>query len=113
MNKTRIIYILVICFFCFGCTKKDEKFIGIWSNKVGNLGDLQLTISRDGERLLVKKGLISSGQLFEMNNAKVEDGYIFIDGGISFYTKMSYSETEDALIPVYEGEAIPGFHRVK
>lgn len=107
---------LTTSLLCFGCTKEDESFIGIWSNKAGNLGDIQLTISRDGQKLLVKESIISNGYVIAMRSAKVEDGYLLIDGD-NLFGKMSYSKTEDALIPINTGEAIlgaiPGFHRVK
>ncbi|MDD2776214.1 MAG: hypothetical protein PHU06_09680 [Gallionella sp.] len=117
MNKFITMCMLAICLLCFGCTNEDENFIGIWSNKVaGNLGDIQLTISRDGKNLLVKESIISNGNVIAMRSAKVKDGYLLIDGDV-LYAKMSYSKTEDALIPINTGEsilgALPGFHRIK
>jgi hypothetical protein len=111
MNRFKIICVCSFLLLCFGCTREDQNFIGTWSNKNANGGDLKLIISRDGEKLLVKDILISSGQVIGMQSARVENGYLVVDGdGIgALLRKVSYSETEDALIP----ESVPAFHRVK
>ena len=113
MDKLKIICILLILLLCFGCAKEDQKFIGTWSNKVEGRGDIQLIISRDGNKLLLKDIQISSGRTIGIHSAKVDNGYLVVDGnelGLGYLLgKVSYSETEDALIP----ERVPAFYRVK
>lgn len=113
MNKLKKICILTACLLCFACTKEDDIFIGIWNNKTENgTGDIQFTITRDGDKLLVKESIISNGKVFATHNAKAKDGYIYIDGD-GLFGKMSYSKTEDSLIPINKGFDIPEFRRVK
>ena len=115
MLKFEVFYLFLLLFMFIGCTKPDESFIGVWSNKQSNgSGDLRLTITRDGYKLLVKEDIESKGIPLAMHSAKVEKGYLLIDGDL-FFNKMSYSETEDSLIPVnnYLGMPLPPFHREK
>lgn len=116
MNKYIAMLLLTNCLLCFGGTKEDDNFIGIWSNKVGTLGNIQLTIFRNGENILVKESIISNGNVIAIYSAKVKDGYLLVDGD-KLYSKLTYLKAEDSLLPINTGEsilgALPGFHRVK
>lgn len=105
MNKLQFGSVFLTLILCFGCAKKDERVIGVWNNP----GDIQLIISRDGEKLLVKYKFISNGVVFTKHPARFENGYLLIEGD-GIYGKLAYSETEDELIPV---TGLPGLHRVK
>lgn len=105
MNKFQFVSVFLTLILGLGCAKKDEKVIGVWNNP----GDMQLVISRDGEKLLVKYKLISNGVVLTKHPARFENGYLLIEGD-GIYGKLAYSETEDELIPVI---GLPGLHRVK
>lgn len=104
MNKFQFGSVFITLILCFGCAKKDERVIGEWNNP----GNIQLVVSRDGEKLLVKYKLIDSGMVFKKHPASFENGYLLIEGD-HIYEKLAYSETEDELIPV---NGLPGLHRV-
>lgn len=91
--------------------RKDEKFVGVWSNQNATAGDIKLEITRDGDKLLVKKIFISKNAVFGKHSARVVDGYLVIDGD-TIYEKLSYSPSEDELLPA-GAVSLPGFHRVK
>ena len=112
MYKFKIAIIFIALILCIGCTKKDAVFIGTWSNVTESGGNLQLVITKDVDKLLVKTLLADSGKLIWMYGAKVEDGYLITEGD-TLFSKMSYSESEDMLMPITNGEYTPGFHRIK
>lgn len=51
---------------------------------------------------------VSSGIVFAKHPAEFKDGYLLIEGD-TIFGKLSYSETENELIPV---NGIPGLRRV-
>ena len=92
------VYLLVLMSLMFvGCSNDgDDKFIGTWSNQVDGKGDIKLTIYNDGENILIKEEIISTGKVMGVRNAKYDDGYLLVEGSI-FFDKLSYSEAEKML----------------
>lgn len=110
--------LLFIVLICLGCAKKeDEKYIGEWSNNIeGRDNGLTLLIKKDGDKLLVRTIIETKegkgGTLYLRSAVVDKDGYLITEGG-GLFEKMSYSETENALLIVNSGMYIPSFHRVK
>ena len=113
MKTMKIIYMLIATIILIGCTNPNGNFIGTWSNKNQHGGDLYLIIYEDGDKLMVNLGQISSGGIYGTYPAKVEDGYIYIEGINTFYEKIMYSQNSDTLVPASRLGSVPGFHRVK
>lgn len=112
MRIFKLFFYALLIIVVSGCSEVGGQFIGTWTNVQPTGGNLLLIISRDENDFIVKNAFADSGKILWVNKAKLKDGYLMVDG-YHFFKRLSYSKTEDLLIPVNDGVNVPGFHRLK
>ena len=113
MKTIIIVSFTILLILLSGCADKNKNYIGSWTNKIDGRGDMKITITKDGDYLLVKEEIMSTGGLVGLHRGKIKDDYLIVDGSIMF-GKLFYSESQDMLIPendLFPG--LPGFRRIK
>jgi hypothetical protein len=93
------------------CQKPGDQFIGRWSNQWTG-GNMILSIERNGETLLLRETIASSGNVIFAQEAKVQDGFLMIED-TAFFKKLAYVKEEDAIAPLGVMPALPMFRRLK
>lgn len=83
----------------FGCARQEpgEQFLGAWLNRTEHSkGTILIEIQRDNNNFLVRKTFTDNGTPFEVNSAKLENGYLVLDEGL--FKKITFSEQDNALV---------------
>lgn len=108
MRLVHVLSSIVIALSLLACSHPEEAFIGTWSNNGNNedsRGGMHIIVQRDGDKLLVKQVFLKqnpsgSDALVSVQNGRIEDGCLIVEGGLTGYKKYFHSKTDDAIIPV-------------
>lgn len=101
--------IISIVMLILSCSKQGEQFVGRWSNEWTN-GKLLLDIQRDGDNFLMRTFDTETGRVIVTNSAKLQDGYLVLND--AYIKKLTYSESENAIVPVDSAVPLPAYRRV-
>lgn len=96
-----------------GCSNPGKDYFGTWSNKIDGRGDIDLVIWQDGEHILVKEMIESTGQVLSTHSAHLPEGYLIIDNNVLF-SKLVFSEQDKQLHVLGNSNLpLPSFHKIK
>ena len=88
---------VVSVFVLAACQPSQDRFVGTWSNTwAGKGADSMLVITSNGNGLIVKNVLASSGRIIEVHSGTVEGSLISIPSS-SYFPKLLLSPDERSL----------------
>jgi hypothetical protein len=105
MNKS---FCICLLFLLTACSDPRENFLGTWNN--GGTGNV--VISKLGDDLLFELKDGKTGQKLISRGARIEDGYLSVDGD-AIFKKVAYSEEKKGLLVLNNFEPLPVYHLVK